>query len=214
MRFFLPVGGIVDYRFGILTNYNHKAVPVGIIQNMDWGGDVPVFGNIGFEPSKWIPWLKTMQPHRETCLFLTCPDVVSDAKMTITWYNHWRPYLNGWPVAFVGQDGMEDLEFPDPAKWDVLFVGGSDDWKESAAAVSVIKRAQELGKHIHIGRVNWGKKYDLFRSLEGSENFTTDGTRTRFDGVEKTIEAWWSYMQRPPGPAQFRFYLPTGNSGS
>jgi len=196
VRFFLPVGGMTDDRFGIITNYNHKAVPRGIINGMDWCGDVPVWGTIGFEPYTWLPWIKGMDRYRDTCIFLTCPDVVGDAKATLTHYDYWRPYLNGWPVAFVAQDGMENLEFPDPAKWDALFIGGSTGWKESQAAVECIKRAQALGKHIHIGRVNWGRRYRMFLVLDGADKFTCDGTRTRFDGTEKTIKAWAGYQQQ------------------
>ncbi len=188
----------MDKRFGILTNYNHKAIPTGIINKMEWAGDVPVFGSKGFEPAKWIPWLEIMKPHLSTCFFMCCPDVVADAEKTLIWYNTWRPYLNGWPVAFVGQDGMEGLDFPDPSKWDTLFIGGSTEWKESQAAIDCIKRAQALNKRIHIGRVNWGRRYRMFRILEGSEKFTCDGTRTRFDGTEKTIRAWAAYQAQKP----------------
>lgn len=198
MRFLLPIGGVIDYRFGILTNYNHKQIPIGIKQGMDWAGDIPVFGNKGFEPDKWISWLKTIEPHKDTCLFLTCPDVVGDAKLTLAWFHTWRPYLNGWPVAFVGQDGLEDMEFPDPVKWNTLFIGGSTEWKESQAAIDCIKRAQALNKHIHIGRVNWQRRYRMFRILEDSDNFTCDGTRTRFDGKEKTIRYWAAYQAQKP----------------
>lgn len=196
MRCLLPVGGVVDHRFGILTNYNHKAVPLGIVEGMDWGGDVPIFSGMGFEPHKWIQWIYEMKPYRKTCLFMSCPDALGNAERTLVYYDYWRPYLNNWPVAFVAQDGMEGLDFPPPRKWDVLFVGGSTEWKLSAACEGVIARAQKLGKRIHIGRVNWWKRYEHFRALPGSDDFTCDGTRTRFDGTEKTITAWAEYMQK------------------
>ena len=66
------------------------------------------------------------------------------------------------------------------------------------AAVSVIKRAQRAGKHIHIGRVNWGRRYRLFAVLQGSEDFTYDGTRSRYDGREKTLRAWRGYEAQSP----------------
>jgi hypothetical protein len=198
MRFLLPVGGVVDKRFGILTNYNHKAVPSGILDGMEWAGDAPVFGSKDFEPDKWLQWLKIMQPYRVSCLFVVCPDVVGDAAMTLVWFKTWRPRLNGWPVAFVAQDGQEDLDFPDHNSWSALFVGGSTEWKESKAAIEVIQRAQLLDKHIHIGRVNWGRRYRMFRILAGSEGFTCDGTRTRFEGADNTIRAWAGYQAQKP----------------
>lgn len=196
MKFFLPVGGIVDDRFGILTNYNHKAAPIGIVKGMDWAGDVPTYGKKGFGPGEWLQWIKLVQPYHSTCLFMVCPDVPFDAKLTIIWYNTFRPKLNGWPVAFVAQDGQEDLPFPE--KFSTLFIGGSTRWKESQAAIDCIKRAQAEGKHIHIGRVNWGRRYKMFKILEGSEGFTCDGTRTRFDGTKKTAAAWAGYMAQTP----------------
>lgn len=196
MRHFLPVGGIVDKRFGILTNYNHKAVPVGIIKGMEWAGDVPTFGKCGFEPGKWKAWIETMRPHLATCRFMVCADKPFSAEMTIVYYNTFRPWLNGWPVAFVAQDGQEELPFPE--KFSTLFIGGSTKWKESQAAIDCIKRAQSLGKKIHIGRVNWGRRYRMFKILEGSETFTCDGTRTRFDGTEKTMAAWLGYQAQDP----------------
>lgn len=74
MKFYLPVGGVTDSRFGILTNYNHKAVPQGIINGMEWGGDTPVFGKKAFEPHKWHPWLETMKPYLQNCRFVSCPE--------------------------------------------------------------------------------------------------------------------------------------------
>lgn len=196
MRHLLPVGGIVDKRFGILTNYNHKAVPVGIMKGMDWGGDVPTYGKRGFDSAQWKTWIKTMLPHRATCQFMVCPDVPTKAVLTLILYDYFRPWLNGWPVAFVAQDGQEDLPFPN--KFSTLFIGGSTEWKESQAAIDCIRRAQAQGLKIHIGRVNWGRRYRMFKILVGSDEFTCDGTRTRFDGTAKTIEAWLGYAAQGP----------------
>ena len=43
MMFLLPVGGIVDYRFGIMTTPGHKGVPVGITAGMKWAADNQAF---------------------------------------------------------------------------------------------------------------------------------------------------------------------------
>lgn len=53
----------------------------------------------------------------------------------------WIP--EGWRVALVIQNGMEDLQLP----WDELdaiFVGGGDPWKDSAAAADIVKTATIL----------------------------------------------------------------------
>jgi len=206
VRFLLPVGGVVDERFGILTTPGHKGVPVGIVSGLDWAADNQAFTK-GFEPAVFFPWLDSMLPYRKTCLFVPLPDVVGDAGLTLVYFGMWRYKFLGWPIAFVAQDGQESLSFPEARLWDVLFIGGSTEWKVSDAAASVIIRAQSIGKHIHIGRVNWWRRYEHFRGMEGSDEFTCDGTRTRFDGTARTVEAWAEYMERR---YQLRLPLPAG----
>lgn len=194
MRFLVPVGGIASDVFGILTSYKHKGVPSGIVHGLPWAGDNCAF--TGFEAQRFTEWLERMIPHRANCLFIAVPDVVGDAAATLARYVTWAEAMEGWPLAYVCQDGSEGHEIPSSAK--ALFIGGTTAWKESEAAIAMIQRGQALGLHIHIGRVNWGKRYRMFRVLEGSKHFTCDGTRTRFEGVEKTLRAWKQYEQTPP----------------
>ena len=197
MKFLVPVGGVTEGVYGILTSPKHFGPVAGITSGLPWAADNGAFTG-GSLPGDFAAWLATMEEYRATCLFVVCPDVVSDADKTIELYYTWRHLFVGWPVAFVAQDGQEDLPLPcareddddDTYDFQTLFVGGSTQWKESEAAIEVIKRAQMLGKHIHIGRVNWGRRYRLFRQIAGSENFTCDGTLTRFDGVSITLAAW------------------------
>ena len=202
MKALLPSGGIVDHRFGILTAPNHKGVPIGIVEGMPWAVDLGVLDGPEwlkrFDPDVAFPWIDSMLKYRDTCLFVPVPDIYVDAKATIAAYLEWRDHMWPWSLAFIAQDGQEDLDFPQCDGWTTLFVGGSTEWKTSAAAVECIKRAQALDKRIHVGRVNWGKRYKMFARLEGSEDFTYDGTRQRFDGIEKTITAWAGYQAQPP----------------
>jgi len=201
MRFLLPVGGIVDRRFGILTTPGHKGIPIGIVEGMDWAADNQAFTK-GFDPVTFFEWLASMEQYRATCLFVPVPDVVGDAGLTLTYFGLWRYRFVDWPVAFVAQDGQEHLSFPDPALWDTLFIGGSTFWKLTDGAAACIKRAQTLGKRIHVGRVNWAERYDHFAAFEGSEEWTCDGTRTRYDGTRRTVEAWAEYMAAPRRPVE------------
>jgi hypothetical protein len=190
------VGGVVDRRFGILTTPGHKGVPVGIVQGMDWAADNQAYTQ-GFEPDTFFPWLDSMLPYRARCLFVPVPDVVGDALATLESFRQWHQHFIGWPVAFVAQDGQEGFDLPSAENWDTLFIGGTTDWKPGPGALSCIQQAQALNKHIHIGRVNWYRRYWHFASLPGSETWTCDGTRTRFDGTAKTVSAWADYMIRP-----------------
>jgi len=200
MRFLLPVGGITDPRFGILTAPNHRGMPQGIVDGMDWAADLGCEDGPEWvkrcDPDVAFPWLDSMLRYRDRCLFVTVPDVVGDAARTVDAYWQWNQHFTGWPLAFAAQDGQERLAFPDD-DWQVLFVGGSTDWKLSTACEDVIGQAQALGKRIHIGRVNWWKRYAHFRRMPGSEGWTCDGTRTRFDGTTRTVAAWAGYMAQP-----------------
>lgn len=193
MRFLLPLGGVVDRRFGIMTTPGHKNIPLGIKEGMDWAADNQAFNN-KFDPARFFSWLETMLPYRATCLFITVPDKWGDAHETRRLFEIWRGWFSGWPIAFAAQDGQHHMPFPD-GEWAALFLGGSNNWMESVDAIQTIKRAQALGKHIHIGRVNWARRYKLYAQIRGSERFTCDGTRTRFDGSQNAIQAWLKYQE-------------------
>jgi hypothetical protein len=194
MRFLVPVGGVTEGVYGILTSYQHKGVPAGIVAGLPWAGDNCAF--TGFDAARFTQWLESMTPHRATCLFVAVPDVVGDAASTLARYVAWAEAMEGWPLAYVAQDGSEHYDIPPSAA--ALFVGGTTQWKVSDAAAGVIQRGRAMGLHIHIGRVNWWKRYKHFRLMVGSEEFTCDGTRTRFGGTAKTLTAWAEYQERAP----------------
>jgi hypothetical protein len=194
MRFLTPSGGSSD-GFGVLTSPYHGGPTTSIKSGAMWAADNNAFTK-GFSPSWFFSWLEKMEPYQASCLFVVVPDAVGNAIQTCSNYRYWVRYFEGWPVAFAAQDGQENLPFPD--YFNALFVGGSTEWKESQAAIDCIKRAQALGKHIHIGRVNWKRRYNLFNVLTGSERFTCDGTRNRFDGKDKAHKAWKGYMAQRP----------------
>ena len=105
---------------------------------------------------KWLAWLGTYTAEeRSRCLFATAPDVVGDAAATIARSAPWLPAIRalGYPAAFVAQDGLEDLDVPWDS-FDVLFIGGSTEWKLGPAARVLVAQAKARGKWIHMGRVN------------------------------------------------------------
>lgn len=197
MKALYPGGGESD-GLGIITAPNHKGVPLGIVRGLPWAGDLgcligPAYvKKINLEAvAKWLP---TMEPYRARCLWLAGGDVVEDAQATLETFEEFKGYFPGWPLAYVAQNGAESLPIPDDCA--CVFIGGDTAWKESTEAVSVIQRAQALGKMVHIGRVNWWGRYELFQALPGSENFTFDGNRARYDGRDKTLAAWKEYQER------------------
>lgn len=193
---------------GILTSPGTRGVPTAIQSGIHWAADNQAFTK-GFNPDVFFPWLEKMKPYKSTCLFVACPDVVSNAAETTKLFETWQPKLYDFPIAFVAQDGQENLDFPPEHLWDALFIGGSTIWKMSDSAANCIQRAQALGKHIHVGRVNYLRRYNHFRQLPGSEEFTCDGTRIRYER-DAAIKAWKQYMVNPK---QYGLFIPRGDSG-
>ena len=195
MKFLWPSGGDVPVGFaGVLTAPATYGIPAGITAGYQWAADNQAFTQ-GFDPDLFFPWLNLLAitPFKDSCLFVTVPDVVGDAIQTLDNWRHWIHRFEGWPVAFVAQDGQENLAMP--GDFDVLFVGGTTDWKESGAAIDCIKRAE--GKRVHIGRVNNWRRYRHFARMPGAENWTCDGTRIRYER-DKATRDWQRYMAQPP----------------
>lgn len=149
---------------------------------------------------KYFGWLEKYKPYMKNCLFVVCFDKVGNAQETLELFNKWLVEYDEWPLAFVAQDGQEKYEFPDEKLWSTLFIGGSTKWKMGLGALECVQRAQKLKKHIHIGRVNYWKRYEHFRSMEGSEDFTCDGNRIIFQGKERAISDWEKHMERTTTP--------------
>lgn len=110
--------------------------------------------------------------HHERCLWVAVPDVVGSARRTLEIWRHRRELAAGWPLALVAQDGIEDLDIP-WGEMAAVFIGGRDPWKDSQAALDVVRCAKVLGKHVHVGRVNTPKRYKLFAAA-GAD--TCDGS--------------------------------------
>lgn len=81
--------------------------------------------------------------------WLLVPDVVADKEATLKLWKQWGPALRdyGWPLAFAVQDGMTQADVPADA--DVIFVGGSTEWKWRTAWDWAHNNAR-----VHVGRVN------------------------------------------------------------
>lgn len=142
-----------------------------------------------FHESIFFSFLKAMYEYRSNCVFAVAPDVFGDAKSTLLLYESFSERIrqSGYKVAFVAQDGQENL--PLPSKFDALFIGGSTRWKLSSAADELISRAKQLGKWVHVGRVNSRKRVVHF-ALVGVDS--VDGTHIIYkpDIHEEAITRW------------------------
>lgn len=140
-----------------------------------WGADNGCFKQPHrFSLAGYLAFLEERAAYRDTCLFATAPDVVGDA--VATWERS-RPVLPvlrglGYKAALVGQDGLEHLRI-DWDAFDVLFIGGSTQWKLSEAAYALTAEASWRGKWTHMGRVNSLRR---LRAAQVAGYDSTDGT--------------------------------------
>lgn len=108
----------------------------------------------GLDKPAYIKMLKS-NAGTPGCLWCVVPDVVCDAEATLKRFRMWQPVVKyfGYPIAFVAQNGAENMPLP----WndfDCLFLGGDTDWKIGHAAFTLVEEARSQGKWVHMGRVN------------------------------------------------------------
>ncbi len=148
-----------------------------------WCADNGCFSD-QWNENRWWSWLVANAGDAASCAFAVAPDVVGDAWLTHLKSAPWLPKIRnlGYPVAYVAQDGLEDLELPyDGTDWwdsfDVLFVGGTTAWKLGAAARRIVAEAKGRGKRVHMGRVNSERRYRYAQAI-GCDS--ADGTFLTF----------------------------------
>lgn len=148
-----------------------------------WSADNGCFSD-RWDQAKWWKFLVDNAHRADTCLFAVAPDVVGDALATHERSEPWLQRIRdlGYPVAYVAQDGLEDLELPyDGTDWwdsfDVLFIGGTTEWKLGRHARRIVAQAKARGKWVHMGRVNSERRY---RYAHGIGCDSADGTFLTF----------------------------------
>lgn len=143
-----------------------------------WCADNGCFNDKRFDVGRWWQWLQDNDADAEHCAFAVAPDVVGDAAATLARSAPWLPRIRslGYPAAFVAQDGQEHLPVPWDA-FDVLFIGGSTEWKLGPHARQLVAEANARGLHVHMGRVNSLRRY---RYAEAIGCDSVDGTFLTF----------------------------------
>lgn len=143
-----------------------------------WCADNGCFGKGYPGDEAWLAWLTSRAVDASTCLFAVAPDVVGDAVATLARSLPFLPIIRdlGFPAAFVAQDGLEHLEVPWDA-FDVLFIGGSTEWKLGPHARRIAIEAKRRGKHVHMGRVNSARRFEYAAAI-GCDS--ADGTFIAF----------------------------------
>ena len=203
-----PLGGkqvCLPSSVGVMATPGRRAIPAGIRQaGRPWALDNEVFSG-HYDPVRFYRFLEKLLPWRHTCLFVTAPDVVANARATLINFDfHWYEIATlELPVAFVAQDGQEDLPFPEGG-YSAIFIGGTTKWKLSDAALSVIQRGKAEGCWIHVGRVNSSIRYNRML-IAGADS--VDGTCIAYqrDAYSRRIAAWGERLALPlPESAEAR----------
>lgn len=148
-----------------------------------------------WDPDYWWAWLVRRSKWADTCAFAAAPDVVADATATAERSAPWLPRIHdlGYQVAYVAQDGITD---PPWDQLDVLFIGGSTEWKLGTDAAALVARAVARGVPVHLGRVNSLSRYTYARAIGCS---SADGTYLTYgpDQLLPVVLGWVATAGQP-----------------
>lgn len=200
----------VELGIGVLTqpgNSTHTQVGNYPAWASDNGAYKKGADHRGFDFAKWWRYVSETLPRcyeiDSPCLFVTAPDaidvditgriVIGHAEETLRRAREWLPQIGalGFPTAFVAGNGHETMLDEIPwADIDVVFLGGSDEWKLGDGARIVVAEAKRRGKRVHMGRVNSAKRFRYAEDL-GCE--TADGTFISFSPTEnlERVARWF-----------------------
>lgn len=165
-----------------------------------WAADNGCYGKNYVGDERWFAWLSAFpEAERNLCLFATAPDVVGDSSATLERSRPWLPMIRGlgFRAALVAQDGLT-LETCPWDEFDVLFIGGTTEWKLGSEARSLIAAAKQHNKPVHVGRVNSRRRYQAMAAL-GVDS--VDGTFIAFGPRVNapTVIRWTEeYQMQPP----------------
>ena len=159
-----------------------------------WAADNGCFSPKNWTTEKWWTWLVSERANAERCLFATAPDVVGNAEETLAQAVAWLPRIRalGFKAAFVAQDGVENYVVP-WEDFDVLFLGGSTEWKLGQEAFQLSHEARRRNKGVHMGRVNSARRWQIASSFGCT---SADGTFLSF-GPQKNLPRLrtWQFKQ-------------------
>lgn len=169
-----------------------------------WFADNGCFSSKGerdFNLTAYLNWLKSRDA--ATCLGATAPDKVGDAVETLKRSTPVLPLLReiGYKAALVAQDGLDldggHLTATNATErvsiawdaFDVLFIGGSTEYKLSSTVAGIAAEAKRRGKWVHMGRVNSYRRF-LIAALMDCDS--VDGTFIAFGPSQNIprVESW------------------------
>jgi hypothetical protein len=158
----------------------------------NWCADNGRFGAGWPGYHRWGQWLKTLPA--SGCGFVVAPDVPFHAAATLRVAGPALRFIRrlGYPAALAAQDGLENMTVPWDT-FDVLFLGGTTEWKLGHHARRLTAEARGRGKGVHMGRVNSRKRY---RYADQIGCTSADGTYLAF-GPDVNLPRLRSWLTEP-----------------
>jgi hypothetical protein len=159
-----------------------------------WAADNGAFK--AFDADRFLAMIERVS-RSPRCLFVTVPDVVSDAPATCEQWREWRPRLSAYrlPLAFVLQDGIEPRAVP----WDeaaAIFVGGSTGFKLGRDVRALVAEARNRGKWVHMGRVNTRRRL-RYAAHVGCHSVDGTGFSRWGDARLPLLSKWMNELTQP-----------------
>lgn len=177
MRYFATTSGDAVREVMALGLLDQILVPgKSVVPDVPFALDNGRFGKNPLHLDVW--WNRSLTYPLHDCAFMVAPDVVGDATATWEASEAWLPRIRaeGVPAALAAQNGLEELGVPWD-EFDVLFIGGDDDFKLGPYAADLTAEAKSRGKVVHMGRVN-SRKRILYAHSIGCDS--VDGTYLAF----------------------------------
>ena len=192
----------VNGDIGMLCQPNYPVPPQ---DGISWAADTGIFGTMPFSLERYLERLDVWQTERGRCLFATAPDVVADWEKTLESSMPVMPLIRekGYRGALVLQDGATSATVP----WndiDVVFTGGSTEWKLSEEAYRLVQEAKDRGLWAHMGRVNSLRR---LRAAHMGGYDSADGTFVVF-GPDKNaphVIRWMDSLNKEPTMELFSY---------
>jgi hypothetical protein len=161
-----------------------------------WCADNGRFGKGWPGRATYLKWLAAHEYMADRCQFVLLPDVPFDMARSLDCSASYIADVAalGFPVALALQNGAENMNLP-WADIDAVFIAGDTAWKLSPAAKDLSDQARQLGKWVHMGRVNTWRRLRYAAGIGCDSSDGTCFTRAPDKNLER-ISRWQATDRR------------------
>ena len=177
----------------ILCDHNLNATEWDVV--LDNGAYVAWKNEVEWDEKSWLQLAQKVSA-RDRVQWAVVPDVVTDREATLRSYQRWAQHMRcdlGFNLAIAVQDGMTPTDIPtgagDSIRPDVIFVGGSTDWKWKT-----LRTWTTAFDRIHVGKVNTLRQLTAAHDA-GAES--VDGSGFSFAPQRKALRQFHNRIKMP-----------------